>query len=91
MLVAIDAPEKLRFERAKERNREKDPLTFEAFMKNDLLEEGKDEQGNPRKDSNQRIGECMELADFNIYNDSDIGTLSEMIKEILEEINYKIR
>ena len=87
-LIAVECPARLRFERAAERNREKDPLKFEDFMKNDILEEGKDENGNPRKDSNQKIGECMKMAHFTILNDCDIGTLSERIKEVLELIDH---
>jgi dephospho-CoA kinase len=83
-LVAVDCPAKLRFARALERNRERDPLKFEDFMKNDLLEEGKDENGNVRKDSNQNIGECMRMAHFTILNDCDLGTLSERIKELMD-------
>lgn len=85
VLIAVDAPARLRFQRALERDRERDPKTFEEFLKNDLLEEGRDEHGNERKDSNQRIGECLAMADFSIYNDSDIGTLSERINEIIDE------
>ena len=80
-LISIDAPQKLRFSRIVERKKDNDPQTWEEFVKRDDVDNGVggDEKG-------QQNFKCMGLADFSIYNDSDLGTLSERISEIMEDI-----
>ncbi|MBI4143775.1 AAA family ATPase [Candidatus Woesearchaeota archaeon] len=71
-LVAVDAPVQLRFERAKSRNRENDPQTMDAFLERDQKELfGKGE--------NQRIRECMAMANELIIND---GVIEELQKKV---------
>ncbi|MBU2523269.1 MAG: AAA family ATPase [Nanoarchaeota archaeon] len=80
-LISIDAPQKLRFHRILERKKDNDLGTWEEFIKRDDVDNGiiGDEKG-------QQNFKCMELSDFAIYNDSDIGTLSERINEIMKDI-----
>jgi len=78
-LIAVDAPTKLRYERAKERG-EIDSLSWEHFLELDEIDNAnKDPEG-------QQNFLCMKMADFSIYNDCDESTFVNKIKEILEEI-----
>ena len=79
-LVSVDAPARLRFSRLSARNRERDPKTWDEFLKFEEID-------NKSQDPNgQQNHECMALADFAVYNDGDIGSVSEKIKEIVEHI-----
>ena len=81
ILIAVDAPSPLRFTRLMSRNRESDPKTWEEFLRIDLRDKGEGEQK-----SGQQSAACMELADFNIYNDGDIGSVHEEIKSIIHAV-----
>lgn len=83
VLISLDAPQKLRFHRLQERKRENDPQTWEEFIKKDDIDNGINGNGNENGQQNLK---CMELADFAIYNDGDLGTLLERMNEIMEEI-----
>lgn len=80
-LISIDAPQKLRFSRLIERKKDNDPKTWEEFIKRDDIDNGVNDNTN-----GQQNFKCMELADFSIYNDSDLGVLSERINEVMEDI-----
>jgi len=79
-LVSVDAPQMLRYARECERKRESQK-TFEEFKKLDEKDFGSEEDP-----SGQQVGKCMEMADFSVYNDSELGELIDRIKEILDEI-----
>ncbi len=86
-LVAVDAPEKTRFERMKSRNRENDPKTFDAFKKVDARDRGKGENA-----SGQQVGKCLKLAPVLIRNDSTVNELNskaELLLKKLKEIEIK--
>jgi dephospho-CoA kinase len=77
-LLFIDAPIELRFERVKERQREKDPQTFKEFK----LAENKEMES---KDSaNQQLAKCKEMADFVVINDSAVEELYKKIEKLLQ-------
>ena len=80
-LVAVDAPAQLRFSRLVSRDREMDPKTWEEFLKVEARDKGEGE-----KEHGQQVAACMEMADFNICNDGDIGAVHEQIKKILGQI-----
>ncbi|MFC1686268.1 AAA family ATPase [Nanoarchaeota archaeon] len=80
-LVSIDAPAQLRFQRMLQRNQEKDPRTWEEFLQVDARDKGKGE-----KETGQQNAACMELSDFQIYNDGDIGAMHEEIQKTLGQI-----
>ncbi len=80
-LLSLDAPEQLRFARMAKRNREKDPKTWEEFLKVDARDKGEGEAEN-----GQQVAACMELADFHVLNDGDIGAVNEKIKDIMGKI-----
>lgn len=77
MLVFVDAPIELRFERVKARQREKDPMRFEDFKKSE-------EKELKSKDSaNQQLLKCREMADAVIINDSSVEELYKKIDKLL--------
>ena len=77
ILIAVDAPIKIRYERIKSRQREDDFIDFEKFQHQEKMEmaggEGK-----------QNIGQIIQMADHIIIND---GTLEELNEKINEFIN----
>jgi len=83
--ISIDAPAELRFQRMQNRNLDKDPKTWEEFLQVDARDKGEGE-----KATGQQNAATMELADFRVYNDGDIGSIHEEIKKILEQIHDNI-
>ena len=80
-LIHVSAPAKRRFERMKERRREGDPHSFEAFQIIDKLEmQGKDEFG-------QNLEAVIALATKKIENDSDFKDLYADVDEILSSLS----
>ncbi len=71
VLVAIDAPAQVRFERMKARGREEDPSAFEEF----LALENKENAGGDK----QSINETMRMVDYTL--DSS-GSIDDEIKEV---------
>jgi len=84
-LVSVDATQKIRFERVKQRNRESDPQTWEEFIKVDDRDKGIGES-----DTGQNVDKCMKLADFSLINDGSLEEVQERIVELLEKIDIKI-
>jgi len=81
ILIAVDAQQKLRFERILKRAKPSDPKTWEEFLKIDNRDFF--DETNPM---GQRVKLCMEIADFKITNDGDLKKSMKEIKEIWEEI-----
>jgi len=73
-LIGITAPRKLRFQRVKERNREKDPITYKSFLETDKAD-FKSGQGK----FGRNIKKCLKKADLLLKN---TGTLRELEKKI---------
>lgn len=83
-LITIDAPERIRFERMKQRSREKDPVTYEEFKKIEDMElYGKGPGGY-----GFNIKACMEMADETITNDGSLEELREKVEGLLVELKY---
>ena len=78
-LIAIDAPQQVRFERIVKRNRDSDPKTWEEFVAADERDQGKDQP-----EYGQQVRKCIEMADVVIQND---GSLEEMQKKVEDIIN----
>jgi dephospho-CoA kinase len=74
MLLAIDAPAELRFERIKKRGREESVTSFQEFLAKENEEMGTEK-------SRQQLQACMDMADRTIIND---GTLEELRKKLEE-------
>lgn len=84
ILIAVDAPQKIRFERILKRNKPSDPKTWEDFLKVDNRDFF--DETNPM---GQQVRKCMELADFKIVNASDLKKSMKGIEEVWEKIKKK--
>jgi dephospho-CoA kinase len=84
VLIGVDAPQKLRFERILKRGKPSDPKTWEEFLKIDNRDFF--DETNPM---GQRVGKCMEIADFKINNDVDLEKSMKEIEEVWEKIKKR--
>ena len=84
VLIAVDAPQKLRYERIVKRAKSHDPMSWEDFLKvddRDFLD-----KSNPL---GQQVGMCIEMADYVIVNDKDLESSMKEIEKIWEKIKSK--
>jgi dephospho-CoA kinase len=72
ILLAIDAPPKIRYERVKKRGREESVLTLQEFI-------AKEAEEMSTVERSQQLQVCMKMADFTIQNN---GTLQELHKKL---------
>jgi dephospho-CoA kinase len=72
ILLAIDAPVETRLERVKQRGREESASTLQEFIAKETEEMSNHQTG-------QQLGNCIQLADFKIENDS---TLEDLYKKL---------
>jgi dCMP deaminase len=77
LLLNVDAPEAIRFQRIKARARENDPQTLQEFRKKE-----KAESKNLSKNK-QSIEDCQALADFTISNNKTLKDLHAKVSEIV--------
>ncbi len=80
VLIGVDAPQKIRFERILKRGKPSDPKTWEEFLKiddRDFFDE--------TNLMGQRVGKCMEIADLKI-NNINLEKSMEEIEEVWEKI-----
>jgi len=84
-LLEVYAPQKLRFERIKQRNREKDPKTFEEFQALETRE------GSSEKATDQQLDATLSLADRKIKNNGPLKELQDEIKTVLLEVRQGIK
>ena len=75
ILLAIDAPVELRYERVKRRGRQESASTLEEFIKKEKEEMTDSEKG-------QQLHSCMKMADFIIMNDGTLEDLHLKLEEI---------
>lgn len=76
-LIVIEAEPKVRFERIKERAREKDPVTYEDFLKIDAAEAGS------RDPASQQLNRTQELADAAVENNGTVEEFQEQLKQVI--------
>ena len=86
ILLRIEAPQEIRFQRMKKRNRENDPVDFEEFKKLEEMELG----GNQESHGLQ-IRKCLDRADHIVVNDSTIEGLREKADSLLNDLGFKIQ
>lgn len=84
ILIAVDAPRELRFERTLARDKSSDPKTWEEFVKVD--ERDNFDSANPM---GQQTGRLIEIADFVVVSDSNLESAMIQIEKIWEEIKEK--
>ncbi len=81
VLIGVDAPREIRFERIVKRKKRTDPKTWEEFLIVDERDQGK---GEP--DYGQQTKKCLELADFLIINDGSLEDLEKKVNEVISKI-----
>jgi dephospho-CoA kinase len=79
LLLAVDAPAEIRFQRMVSRGKESDPRTWEEFVR--MNERDLDDKSNPH---GQHVGKLLEMADFVITNDSDIEKAEKQVEKVAE-------
>ncbi|HRS53645.1 MAG TPA: AAA family ATPase [Bacteroidales bacterium] len=84
ILIAVDAPLKERYKRILNRNSETDHVTLETFIENEKREM------NSIDYTKQNIQQCMQMADYKIYNDGTIEKLENNIVDILKKIGKDV-
>ncbi len=75
-LIAITAPQRIRYERIRKREREGDPTSFKDFKKLDNKE-------NRGKTKGQEINRCIRASDFVIANKGSLQQLKKKVDKIL--------
>jgi len=79
ILIAVDAPVNMRYERAKARGRVGEGEAIQQFIEKEKRELKGDK-------NSQNIGECMLEADHTIMNNSNIASLNWQLEILLEKI-----
>ncbi|MDD8031526.1 MAG: AAA family ATPase [Acidobacteriota bacterium] len=75
ILIAVDAPIEIRFERVKKRGRDESAVTLEEFRKKEELEKSTEE-------NSQQLEACLKLADLTIINDGQLEQLWAKLEEL---------
>lgn len=76
ILLAVDAPVDLRYERATKRGRAESASTLKEFIKKEAEEMTDSEKG-------QQLHNCMKMADFLVINDGSLKDLHRTLEELL--------
>lgn len=76
ILLAVDAPPEVRFERVKRRGRDESATTFEEFLRKETEEMGETPSG-------QQLCRTMEMADFLIFNNGSLEELYQKLEKLL--------
>ena len=83
LLANIQAPQKLRFERLRQRGREKDPPTFEEFLALEAKEAESSELNH------QQLNQTISLADVILENGGPLKEFHEKVKRLLIDLSRK--
>jgi len=75
ILVAVDAPLEIRFERARKRGRNESATTLDEFRR-------KEEQEKTTSETGQQLEVCLQLADLTIINDGSLEDLWTRLEEL---------
>src|SRR5262245_1929150 len=76
VLVGVEAPARLRFDRSRRRARAGDPESFEAF-------EERERQENTTDPAGQQLAATFRLADRVLVNDGDLDALRARVDDLL--------
>ncbi|MFB0564981.1 MAG: AAA family ATPase [Candidatus Aminicenantaceae bacterium] len=76
ILVAVDAPVKVRYKRAKRRGREESASNYQEFIRKEQEEMTNSEKG-------QQLHNCMNMADVTIINDGTLEDLHQKVEALL--------
>jgi len=81
VLIGVDAPQRVRFERIIKRGKPSDPKNWGDFLKMD--ERDNFDKENPM---GQQTGKLLEMADFIVLNDGNLERSKKDIEEIWKKI-----
>ncbi len=81
VLIGVDAPVEIRFERSRKRARQGDAKTLEEF-------EAMEKKENLKKESGQQLDRCFEMADVYVSNEGSLTELHKIIDDLLK--HFKI-
>lgn len=81
VLIAVDAPQELRYQRITSRGRAGDKMTFKEFKEQDF------KQLKSADPNAQQILECFKMADYTVVNDGTLEELNQKIEDILSDID----
>jgi dephospho-CoA kinase len=76
VLLAIDAPAELRYDRVKKRGRQESVASLQEFKAKEAEEMGTEE-------NQQQLLICMEMADHTVINDGTLEEFREKLEEFL--------
>lgn len=76
VLLSIDAPVELRYERVRKRGRKESVVTLEEFIK-------KEEEEMTDYEKGQQLLNCMKMADYTLINDGSLEDLHKKLEELL--------
>lgn len=81
VMFAVDADQKLRYQRAILRKSETDQISFEKFINQEKTEM---ETTDPNK---QNLSKCISMADYVFQNDGTIDELNKQVEDALNKNN----
>ncbi len=82
IVLAIDADQRLRYERVQKRRSSSDQVSFEQFHDQEELEKN---DPDPHGMQKQKV---MEMSDYIIHNDNDTTELFRNVDEFLNQLTY---
>lgn len=83
ILIGVDAPQKVRFQRILSRGKPSDPKTWQGFLEMDARDNFDSE--NPM---GQQTGKLLEMSDYVVINDTDLASAMKQVEQIWNKINY---
>ena len=78
ILIAVDAPQKVRYARVISRAKPWDPKDWDTFCTVDGRDRGDGENKN-----GQQVKKCMQMANYTIINDGDKATVEKKVEDLL--------
>ncbi len=84
-LLAVDAESQVRFERIQLRSREKDTVTYAAFVE----QEAKEAAG--KKPTDQQLNRTLEMADARIDNNGALEELHQKVRQIIQTLAMDVK
>jgi len=83
-LIAVDAPQQMRFQRMIQRNHASDPKNFYDFMRLDAIDQGLNQDEN-----GQQVKACIQLAEYHIFNEFSAERLTDKVTFMIQQIMNK--
>jgi len=81
VLIGVDAPREMRWERIRARARKDDPKTWEEFVALDDRDQGIGEDPH-----GQQVRRCIEMADIVLQNDGNLDQFKEKINSLVDSL-----